>query len=142
MITFRRLGLALNFSVFHYEIRRDLDKARELAKQVIDKAMRSHYSTLKYVPPFFQAFSDAIADLDMLSEDSYKDSTVIMQLLRDNITLWTPNATTAKDDASATLAVGGVLAERQELFIKHERLDVRRLHADPRGNGASRGSPK
>ncbi len=29
------------------------------------------------------------AELDTLSEDSYKDSTLIMQLLRDNLTLWT-----------------------------------------------------
>jgi 14-3-3 protein epsilon len=63
-----RLGLALNFSVFHYEIMGSPDKACQLAKQ---------------------AFDDAIAELDNLSEDSYKDSTVIMQLLRDNLTLWT-----------------------------------------------------
>lgn len=36
-----------------------------------------------------QAFDDAIADLDTLGEDSYKDSALIMQLLRDNLTLWT-----------------------------------------------------
>jgi len=36
-----------------------------------------------------QAFDEAIAELDTLSEDSYKDSTLIMQLLRDNLTLWT-----------------------------------------------------
>jgi len=36
-----------------------------------------------------KAFDEAIAKLDDLSEDSYKDSTVIMQLLRDNLTLWT-----------------------------------------------------
>lgn len=35
------------------------------------------------------AFDDAITELDSLSEDSYKDSTLIMQLLRDNLTLWT-----------------------------------------------------
>ncbi|CDO53454.1 similar to Saccharomyces cerevisiae YDR099W BMH2 14-3-3 protein [Geotrichum candidum] len=62
-----RLGLALNFSVFYYEILNAPDLACQLAKQ---------------------AFDDAISELDTLSEDSYRDSTLIMQLLRDNLTLW------------------------------------------------------
>ncbi|XP_043707859.1 14-3-3-like protein GF14 iota [Telopea speciosissima] len=63
-----RLGLALNFSVFYDEILNSPERACHLAKQ---------------------AFDEAIAELDTLSEESYKDSTLIMQLLRDNLTLWT-----------------------------------------------------
>ncbi|KAG6497122.1 14-3-3-like protein [Zingiber officinale] len=63
-----RLGLALNFSVFYYEILNSSDRACSLAKQ---------------------AFDEAISELDSLGEESYKDSTLIMQLLRDNLTLWT-----------------------------------------------------
>uniref|UniRef100_A0A7N2LP04 14-3-3 domain-containing protein n=1 Tax=Quercus lobata TaxID=97700 RepID=A0A7N2LP04_QUELO len=33
-----------------------------------------------------QAFDEAISELDTLNEESYKDSTLIMQLLRDNLT--------------------------------------------------------
>jgi 14-3-3 protein epsilon len=54
--------------VFYYEILNAPDRACRLAKA---------------------AFDDAIAELDTLSEESYKDSTLIMQLLRDNLTLWT-----------------------------------------------------
>ena len=63
-----RLGLALNYSVFYYEILNSPDHACKLAKL---------------------AFDNAIADLDGLEEEEYRDSATIMQLLRDNLTLWT-----------------------------------------------------
>lgn len=68
-----RLGLALNYSVFYYEILNQPQKACEMAKL---------------------AFDDAITEFDSVSEDSYKDSTLIMQLLRDNLTLWTSDLQT------------------------------------------------
>ena len=39
--------------------------------------------------------------VDTLNEDSYKDSTLIMQLLRDNLTLWTSDSAGEEQDASA-----------------------------------------
>jgi 14-3-3 protein epsilon len=72
-----RLGLALNFSVFHYEVMNDPTKACNLAKQ---------------------AFDDAIADIEHIEEDQYKDATTIMQLIRDNLTLWTSEL---QDEADA-----------------------------------------
>merc|ERR1712138_324530 len=63
-----RLGLALNFSVFHYEVLNNPDEACKMART---------------------AFEEAIAELDNVQEDNYKDATLIMQLLRDNLTLWT-----------------------------------------------------
>merc|ERR1712217_830167 len=63
-----RLGLALNYSVFQYEVLNKPEDACKMART---------------------AFEDAIAELDNVAEESYKDSTLIMQLLRDNLTLWT-----------------------------------------------------
>ncbi|XP_067033939.1 14-3-3 protein beta/alpha-1-like isoform X1 [Acropora muricata] len=81
-----RLGLALNFSVFYYEIVQSSERACTLAKA---------------------AFDDAIAELDQLKEDNYKDSTLIMQLLRDNLTLWTSDAQ-VEDHDKETIGVQDV----------------------------------
>merc|ERR1712226_490569 len=63
-----RLGLALNYSVFQYEVLQQPEEACKMART---------------------AFEDAIAELDNVAEESYKVSTLVMQLLRDNLTLWT-----------------------------------------------------
>jgi len=62
-----RLGLALNFSVFYYEIDQKKKEATELAQA---------------------AFDNAIDKLELLGEEEYRDSTLIMQLLKDNLSLW------------------------------------------------------
>ena len=62
-----RLGQALSFAVFNYEILNEKDRAYHTAKT---------------------AFDDAIGELNSLSEESYKDATLIMQLLKDNLQTW------------------------------------------------------
>ena len=62
-----RLGLDLNYSVFYYEILKDAKKACEIAKK---------------------SFDDAIYDIENIADKNYKDSTTIMQLMRDNLNLW------------------------------------------------------
>lgn len=62
-----RLGLALNYSVLYYEILNDPKAACELAQL---------------------AFDDALQDIDSVDDATYHDSTMIMQLLKDNLLLW------------------------------------------------------
>jgi 14-3-3 protein epsilon len=73
-----RIGLALNFSVFLYEIRKQPKEACAMAKK---------------------AFDEAISGLQDLEEDKYKDSTAIMQLLKDNLTLWTSELEEGEEEA-------------------------------------------
>eukprot|EP01121_Diplochlamys_sp_Union-15-3_P014489 TRINITY_DN4618_c0_g2_i2.p1 TRINITY_DN4618_c0_g2~~TRINITY_DN4618_c0_g2_i2.p1 ORF type:complete len:268 (-),score=31.78 TRINITY_DN4618_c0_g2_i2:46-810(-) len=72
-----RLGLVLNFSVFIYEILNNPSEACAFAKK---------------------AFDEAISGLDRITEESYKDATLILQLIRDNITLWS----SSEDDQNGT----------------------------------------
>lgn len=67
-----RIGLALNFSVFNYEILSQHGEAIKIAQK---------------------AFDEGIANLENLTdEQAYKESTMILQLLRDNISLWNSEA--------------------------------------------------
>ena len=63
-----RLGLCLNYSVLLFEVLREKKQACELARQ---------------------SFDAAIGRLDEVEESMYKESTLLMQLLRDNLSLWT-----------------------------------------------------
>jgi 14-3-3 protein epsilon len=62
-----RLGLVLNLSVFHYEIMKQHDTGYQLARQ---------------------AYDDAVTELDTLDEEAYRESSLIVQLLQDNLNLW------------------------------------------------------
>lgn len=84
------------------------------------------------------AFDDAIAELDTLSEESYKDSTLIMQLLRDNLTLWTSDMqgegdTETKGDGEWSHI--GILIPG---LIYNPIISCRRV----KGEGGRRGSPR
>lgn len=61
------LGLALNYSVFLYEIIGQKQEAIDLADN---------------------AFKEAVDLLDELDEDEYSEATLILQLLKDNVALW------------------------------------------------------
>jgi hypothetical protein len=62
-----KLGLALNFSVFHYEVMKNHAKACELA----DNALQA-----------------ALDKIDELEEDDFRDAKSIIELLKENLTLW------------------------------------------------------
>jgi 14-3-3 protein epsilon len=71
-----RLGLALNCSVFYFEVMERSQKACDLAREAFDKA---------------------VAELEKADDATYKDATLIMQLLRDNLTLWTDEEGAGRD---------------------------------------------
>jgi 14-3-3 protein epsilon len=62
-----KLGLALNFSVFYYEVMNDPATACSIANH---------------------AFQEGIQQLEKIEDDQYKDSTTILQLLKENIDMW------------------------------------------------------
>ncbi|KAL7695950.1 14-3-3 protein-like protein [Lotmaria passim] len=63
-----RLGLALNFSVFYYEIMKEHEKGFQLARQ---------------------AYDEAVTELETLDDEAYHESNTIVRLLRENLNLWT-----------------------------------------------------
>ena len=77
-----KLGLALNFSVFHYEVMNDPKTACEIANQ---------------------AFQEGIQRLDSIDDDQYKDSTTILQLLKENIDMWSAELTQDQDNEGEDL---------------------------------------
>jgi 14-3-3 protein epsilon len=62
-----KLGLALNFSVFYYEVMKDQKKACELAEE---------------------ALQGALDKIDEISEEDFRDAKSIIELLKENLTLW------------------------------------------------------
>ena len=62
-----KLGLALNFSVFNYEVLKDHAKACTLADDALQQALDK---------------------IDELEEDDFRDAKSIIELLKENLTLW------------------------------------------------------
>ena len=61
------LGLALNHAIFFHEIMKDVVSAYKLAKA---------------------AFDVAIDNMDTVNDESYKDTCILIQLMKDNLMLW------------------------------------------------------
>ena len=62
-----KLGLALNFSVFHYEVMKNHKQACDIA----DKSLQ-----------------EALDKIDELEEDDFRDAKSIIELLKENLSLW------------------------------------------------------
>ena len=62
-----RLGLALNYSVFHYELKNDSKKACELAQHALDGAKQ---------------------DIESMDNEDARDAISIVELLKENLDLW------------------------------------------------------
>jgi hypothetical protein len=62
-----KLGLALNFSVFYYEVMKDHKKACQLADESLQAALDK---------------------IDDLGEEDFRDAKSIIELLKENLTLW------------------------------------------------------
>ena len=66
-----RLGLALNFSVFYYEVMKDQKLACELADSSLQAALEK---------------------IDDLGEEEFRDAKSIIELLKENLSLWREEA--------------------------------------------------
>ena len=71
-----RLGLALNFSVFYFEVMSNSAKARELAKKALD---------------------EVAGQMEKLSHEQQKDAGSIIELLKENLELWTQDEDKVED---------------------------------------------
>ena len=76
----------------------------------------------------WQAFDEAISELDTLGEESYKDSTLIMQLLRDNLTLWTSDITVSLSLSLSPLHVSVCRLKCLMLLGHHPKQILGNLH--------------
>ncbi len=65
-----RLGLALNFSVFHYEVLSNHEAACNIAKETLDAAMNE------------------LKDIDA-DDEEHRDAQSIVSLLQENLSMWT-----------------------------------------------------
>merc|ERR1712187_1030990 len=73
-----KLGLALNFSVFHYEV------------------MKNHAAACKLAD---EALQNALDKIDELEEDDFRDAKSIIELLKENLTLWKEEEEDGNDNA-------------------------------------------
>ena len=62
-----RLGLALNFSVFYYEVINNKKKACDLGEK---------------------ALTEALEKIDDVDEETFRDAKSIIELLKENLSLW------------------------------------------------------
>ena len=62
-----KLGIALNFSVFHYEVMKEPKKAVSLAESAMEEALQK---------------------IDDVDEETYREAKSVLELIKDNLLKW------------------------------------------------------
>ena len=87
------LGLLLNVTIFYYDVLREKRKAIFLTERGYDEAYRWH--------------------LDSIPHERYRDSVVLLQMLKDNLTMWKGDPEFLREQAEQK-AIDGMLANKEE----------------------------
>lgn len=127
-----RLGVLLAYAVAAFELFRDYKTACEITKMCFDKA---------------------IVKIETLEEEDYRDSTLLLQLMRDNLQLWVAmqhSAAHPRHHFPPSLDIQGLKGYNSSVIAKEAHLVQAGQYQSARGNqsqqqpaaGSSNGSAK
>jgi len=112
-----RLGLSLNYSVFHHEIREDTKSALEIAQTALDEGLE---------------------DLDALTDNAraYKDAALILKLIKDNISMWQSYTSSSESSGGGNKEEENKKEKDAGLDAAQEQLSKTRIEEDDKEDAA------